>query len=191
MGPTWGPSWADRDQVGRMLAPWALLTFRWVCPFRRVSANKRRNSIANAWELCLSCTNPSICYWQMYLVHDDVIKWKHFPRYLPFVRGMPQCLLLCPPPPPPHTHPPTHPPPPHTHTKASDAELWCFLSAPWINRTHCDVIVGIACIMGMMCLNACSCVKYPWRLCVKSTNINYNKTQEKQTMCIIRDINWY
>ena len=25
----------------------------------------------------------------LYLVHDDVIKWKHFPRYWPFVRGMP------------------------------------------------------------------------------------------------------
>ena len=37
------------------------------------------------------------------LVHDDVIKWKHFPRYLPFVRGL------------------------IPHTEASDAELWCFL----------------------------------------------------------------
>ena len=42
--------------------------------------------------------------------HDDVIKWKHFPRYWPFVRGI------------------------HGHrwiplTKASDAELWCFLSS--------------------------------------------------------------
>ena len=25
-------------------------------------------------------------YWPV--VHDDVIKWKHFPRYLPFVRGI-------------------------------------------------------------------------------------------------------
>ena len=47
--------------------------------------------------------------------HNDVIKWKHFQRYWPFVRGI------------------------HRHrwiprTKASDAELWCFLwSAPWIN----------------------------------------------------------
>ena len=31
------------------------------------------------------------------MIHDDVIKWKHFMRYWPFVR-----------------------------TKASDAELWCF-----------------------------------------------------------------
>ena len=23
-------------------------------------------------------------------LHDDVIKWKHFPRYWPFVRGIPQ-----------------------------------------------------------------------------------------------------
>ena len=38
--------------------------------------------------------------------HDDVIKWKHFPHYWPFVRWIPL-------------------------TKASDAELWCFLwSAP-------------------------------------------------------------
>ena len=40
--------------------------------------------------------------------HDDVIKWKHFPRYWPFVRGI-------------HRSP----------KKASDAELLCFLlSAP-------------------------------------------------------------
>ena len=26
MGPTWGPPWAGRPQVGPMLAPWALLS---------------------------------------------------------------------------------------------------------------------------------------------------------------------
>ena len=40
--------------------------------------------------------------------HDDVIKWKYFPRYWPFVRGI---------------HRPRWIP----RTKASDAELWCFL----------------------------------------------------------------
>ena len=65
-------------------------------------------------------------------IHDDVIKWKHFPRYWPFVQGI------------------------HPLTKASDAELWCFLwSAPringWVNnreagdlrryRAHYDVIL--------------------------------------------------
>ena len=42
---------------------------------------------------------------QVRFSHNDIIKWKHFPCYWPFVRG---CL-----------------------TKVSDVELWCFLwSAP-------------------------------------------------------------
>ena len=40
--------------------------------------------------------------------HDDVIKWKHFPRYWPFVWGIHRSRWI-------------------PHTKASDAELWCFL----------------------------------------------------------------
>ena len=39
---------------------------------------------------------------------DDVIKWKHFPRYWPFVREFTG-----------HWRIPL--------TKASDAEIWCFL----------------------------------------------------------------
>ena len=39
--------------------------------------------------------------------HDDVIKWKHFPRYCPFVRGIHRSSVNSP-------------------TKGSDAELWCF-----------------------------------------------------------------
>ena len=47
--------------------------------------------------------------------HDDVIKWKHFPRYWPFLRVIPRSPM-------------------NFHTKASDAELCCFLwSGPWIN----------------------------------------------------------
>ena len=38
--------------------------------------------------------------------HDDVINWKHFPRYWPFVRGI-------------HSFPVNSP------QKASDAEFWC------------------------------------------------------------------
>ena len=30
--------------------------------------------------------NPTI--WNVCTMHDDVIKWKHFPRYWPFVRGI-------------------------------------------------------------------------------------------------------
>ena len=40
--------------------------------------------------------------------HDDVIKWKHFPRYWPFVPGIHRSRWI-------------------PHTKASDAELWCLL----------------------------------------------------------------
>ena len=40
--------------------------------------------------------------------HDDVIKWKHFPRYWSFVRGIHRSRWI-------------------PRTKASDAELWCFL----------------------------------------------------------------
>ena len=46
------------------------------------------------------------------IVHDDVIEWKHFPRYWSFVRGI-------------------HRSPVNSPAKARDAEMWCFLwSAP-------------------------------------------------------------
>ena len=35
------------------------------------------------------CAWLSVCIAQ--LIHDDVIKWKHFPRYWPFVRGIHWC----------------------------------------------------------------------------------------------------
>ena len=42
------------------------------------------------------------------IIHDDVIKWKHFPRNWPFVRGIHRSRWI-------------------PHIKASDAELWWFL----------------------------------------------------------------
>ena len=44
----------------------------------------------------------------VWIPHDDVIKWKHFPRYWPFVRGIHRSRWI-------------------PRTKASDAELWCFI----------------------------------------------------------------
>ena len=49
-----------------------------------------------------------------FLIHDDVIKWNHFPRYWPFVSGIHRSRWI-------------------PRTKASDAELWCFLWSAWIN----------------------------------------------------------
>ena len=63
------------------------------------------------------CVHPLVCPCGLLVskitkLHDDVIKWKHVPRYWPFVRGI-------------HLSPVNFP------TKVSDAELWCFLwSAP-------------------------------------------------------------
>ena len=42
------------------------------------------------------------------LQHDDIMKWKHFPRYWPFVGGIHRTRWS-------------------PRTKASDAKLWCFL----------------------------------------------------------------
>ena len=41
----------------------------------------------------ITWTNDDKVHWLIYMtpgfnVHDDVIKWKHFPRYWPFVRGI-------------------------------------------------------------------------------------------------------
>ena len=66
--------------------------------------------------------NFSLCYWPITHFwyqsrndtrqHDDVIKWKHFPRYWPFVRGI-------------------QPSPLNSPHKGKWAELWCLLwSAP-------------------------------------------------------------
>ena len=57
----------------------------------------------------LSTCHSSCCSYS-YTSHDDVIKWKHFQRYWPFVRGIHRWI---------------------PRPKASDAELWRFLwSAP-------------------------------------------------------------
>ena len=55
-----------------------------------------------------------ICSHELLLrLHDDVIKWKHFPRNWPFVWGIHRSRWI-------------------PRTKASEAELWCFLwSASW------------------------------------------------------------
>ena len=78
-----------------------------------------------------------VCRFLAHRVHGDVIKWKHFPRYWPFVRII-------------------HLSPFNSQHKGQYAEFWCFLwSTPWINgwvnnrkagdlrrnRVHYDVIV--------------------------------------------------
>ena len=40
------------------------------------------------WSLDQSATPASNALRSIHIPHDDVIKWKHFPRYWPFVRGI-------------------------------------------------------------------------------------------------------
>ena len=60
------------------------------------------------------------------IIHDDVIKWKHFPRYWPFVRGIHWSRWI-------------------PRTKASDAELWALMFSliyvwinGWVNNSEAD-----------------------------------------------------
>ena len=83
-------------------------------------------------------------------LHDDVIKWKHFSRYKPFVRGI-------------HRWPVNSPQKGLVTRKASDAELWFFfdlrLNNVWVNnreagdwrrhRAHYEVT-----IMGLLAICA-------------------------------------
>ena len=93
--------------------PWALTRFisltAWLVVQKHIHTNNQEIiKVLNYWLVV-----PWI-HW--FLVdsphHDDVIKWKHFPRYWPFVWGIHRSRWI-------------------PRTKASDAELWCFLwSAP-------------------------------------------------------------
>ena len=78
--------------------------------------------------------------WQthnMSLCHDDVIKWKHFPRYWPFVRGIHRS--------------PVNPPHKGQWRRALTFSLICARINCWVHnceagdfrrhRAHCDVIV--------------------------------------------------
>ena len=68
--------------------------------------HRPRFSSLCAFRNCVS-TNGDLL-WMWTIIHDDVIKWKHFPRNWPFVRGIHRSRWI-------------------PHTKASDAELWCYL----------------------------------------------------------------
>ena len=90
-----------------------------------------------SWDLRLGSVSEIYSLLQQPLTHDDVIKWKHFPRHWPLCGEFTGHRWI-------------------PLTKASDAELWCFLwSAPlingWVNNretgdlrrhgAHYDVIV--------------------------------------------------
>ena len=90
----------------------------------------------------IQTTTSNVIEWEslsLTVSHDDVIKWKHFPRNWPFVRGIHRSRWI-------------------PHTKASHTELWCFFFIcvcinGWVNnreagdlrryQAHYEVIVMI------------------------------------------------
>ena len=79
-------------------------TFHW--PINENNCIQRAGRCAN-----IVCIPPA---WDQFpdmnwYIHDDVMKWKHFPRYWPFVWGI-------------HRSPANSP-----HKGQSRVELWCFL----------------------------------------------------------------
>ena len=65
------------------------MSFAWVlfvpycAPLRLIDINKPSIMLHHVTlHICCLCIESSHAY------HDDVIKWKHFPRYWPFVRGI-------------------------------------------------------------------------------------------------------
>ena len=74
MGPTWGSTGSCRPQISPTLAPWTLLLgFRHPCTY---------SMDYTASIICHDTSSHTTAF------HDDVIKWKHFLRYWPFVRGI-------------------------------------------------------------------------------------------------------
>ena len=90
--------------------------------------NWTQNYKSNLFDACFICT-----------CHDDVIKWKHFPRYWPFVRGI-------------HQSPVNSPNKGQWHGDLMFS-LTCFWIKVWVNnreagdlrpyRSHYDVIVMV------------------------------------------------
>ena len=124
--------------------------------------HEKRNSKLHRWQSYLlqnTCYNVSKIFWRNVMIskflentsrnlnirispriaYDDVIKWKHFPRYWPFVRGIHRSPVIS----------------PHKGQwrGALVFSLICARINGWVNngdvgdlrrpRAHCDVIVTI------------------------------------------------
>ena len=100
MGPTWGPSGADRTQVGPMLAPLTLLSgkvwgvFCWFKFWRTFKfcllLSVYMQHIAVHKTAIYQVYSISNKIRKNYCDHGDIIKWKHFLHYWPFVQGIPR-----------------------------------------------------------------------------------------------------
>ena len=72
----------------RMYVDLSYLKFVSVCTFHNMSSFGSGNGLVSNWRRVSSWINDDPVQWPIYAQHDDVIKWKHFPRYWPFVQGI-------------------------------------------------------------------------------------------------------
>ena len=78
--------------VSKLITGWFLYLNKLICtdcmPFQRVANHQLRHlKIKNSWQRNTTSVYSAFVH-SMIILHDDVIKWKHFPRYWPFVRGI-------------------------------------------------------------------------------------------------------
>ena len=76
-------------KVPEELNPYGVCACLCVCVLH-LSCNSNFAIYAKPRQCLISDYNQSMMYkvWYRIYIHDDVIKWKHFPRYWPFVRGI-------------------------------------------------------------------------------------------------------
>ena len=79
--------WLQYLEVRWNLLLWSIRIKRYIIKCTTYSVIITSAGYISNYELSVTLhTSPS---WVSYVVsHDDVIKWKHFPRYWPFVRGI-------------------------------------------------------------------------------------------------------
>ena len=131
-------------------------------------AERQLSHYVNQWRPSHTCHPISVClnnqhtvgFHIRHITHDDVIKWKHFPRYWPFVRGIHRS--------------PVNSPHKGQWRGALMFTLICARINGWVNngeggdlrrnRAHYDFIVVFSlfyCIKQiylMICLGQCTCV---------------------------------
>ena len=97
LGPTWGPSGADRTQVGPMLAPWTLLSgwpfVRWMTgglPSQRAKY-AHLGVLLFSWQLEMVLNKQSSFQWVENLLNDAI--WRHRSGST-LARAMACCLTI-------------------------------------------------------------------------------------------------
>ena len=91
MGTTWGPPGSCRPQLGPMLAPWTLLSgnsnlTHWGLAMQLHTRQWAKPCLVQVTACRLFGAKVTQLNSNPLPIHDDVIKWKHFPHYWSFVR---------------------------------------------------------------------------------------------------------